>query len=64
MVKTYAVLMRGVIEKGEDFIAKQRDRMMNLLGGKITEKKIEELNLKINIIGSFKFEEKIVNEEL
>lgn len=64
MVKTYAVLMKGVIEKGEDFIAKQRDRMTNLLGGKITESKIEELNLKINIIGSFKFEEKIVNEEL
>lgn len=35
--------MKGVLEKGEDFVATQRDRMLKLLKDKLTEKKIDEL---------------------
>ncbi|CRK96357.1 CLUMA_CG009774, isoform A [Clunio marinus] len=53
--KTYTTLMNGVIEKGEVFVLNQHERMTKLLKNKMTDKKREEINQKINIIGSFKF---------
>lgn len=55
-MKFYASLMKGVIEKGDDFISKQRIRMTNLLKEKLTVKKIEELNSKLNIVASFRLQ--------
>lgn len=63
-MKFYATLMKGVMEKGDDFISKQRDRMTNLLETKLSEKKIEELNHKLNILASFRLEPAKQNEEL
>lgn len=46
--------MKGIIEKGEEFIPKQRERMTNLLKDKLSEAKIEEINQKLNIVASFR----------
>lgn len=43
------------MEKGEDYIEKQRERMNKLLGDKISEKKIADIQKKLNIVGSFRF---------
>lgn len=57
--------MKGVIEKGEDFVTKQRERMLKLLKDKMSEKKIDALNKKLNILASFRFEtQDSVKEEL
>lgn len=63
-MRTYTALMKGVIEKGEDFVAKQRDRMTKLLKDKMPEKKAEELRKKLNIVASFRLEPQHANEEL
>lgn len=46
--------MKGVIEKGENFVPKQRERMTNLLKDKLSEAKIEEISQKLNIVASFR----------
>lgn len=56
--------MKGIIEKGEDHVAKQNERMTNLLKGKLSEKKIDEINKKLNILGSFRFPIKTDKQEL
>lgn len=56
--------MKGVIEKGADHISRQYERITKLMTGKLSEKKIAELNLKLNIIGSFRFQLKPTKEEL
>lgn len=52
------------MEKGDDFIVKQRDRMTNLLKEKLSEKKVEELNHKLNILASFRLKPATKNDEL
>jgi Endoplasmic reticulum protein ERp29, C-terminal domain len=56
--------MKGVMEKGEDYVEKQRERMNKLLTGKISENKINELTKKLNILGSFRFPSTSSNDEL
>lgn len=56
--------MKGVLEKGEDFVGKQRERMTKLLKDKMTEKKLQELSKKLNIVASFRFEPQQPKEEL
>lgn len=56
--------MKGVIENGEDYVSKQHQRMNKLLNTKLTEQKVLELNLKLNIMASFKFTAKLQNDEL
>lgn len=51
----YAVMMKGILEYGDEFIQKQNERMAKLLKDKLSGKKIEELKLKLNILSSFKF---------
>lgn len=46
--------MKGILDKGEDFIAQQNERINKLLNDKLSEKKIEELNQRLNILSSFK----------
>ena len=62
LARTYIALMKGVIEKGEDFVNLQRERMSKLLKDKLTEKKIAEINKKLNIVASFKFSSKSKQE--
>lgn len=57
-------MMKGVIEKGDDFVLYQRERMSKLLKDKLADSKIEELNQKLNIIASFRFPEKPSKQEL
>ncbi|XP_070500998.1 protein windbeutel [Chironomus tepperi] len=52
--KFYAVLMKGIIEKGDDFVNKQQERIAKLLKDKLSKKKVEELTKKLNILSSFK----------
>jgi hypothetical protein len=46
--------MKGIIEKGDQFVSMQRERMTKLLKDKLTEAKIAEINKKLNIVASFK----------
>lgn len=45
--------MKNVIEKDEDFINAQEERLTKLLKDKISKKKQEEINKKLNILSSF-----------
>lgn len=57
--------MKGVIEKGDEFITMQKERLGKLLKEKITKAKQEEIHKKLNILSSFKIVKKsAVNEEL
>lgn len=56
--------MKGVIEKGDEFIEVQRERLGKLLKEKITKAKQEEINKKLNILSSFKTVKSAVKEEL
>jgi hypothetical protein len=60
----YVTLMKNSIEKGNGFIALQRDRMTKLLGDKISEKKTEEIGKKLNILMSFEKHLSAEREEL
>lgn len=53
--------MKKVMEKGDGFIELEIKRIKNLLAGKISENKKNELNDKINILSRFKINR---NEEL
>jgi hypothetical protein len=48
--------MKGIIEKGDEFVGKQQERMAKLLKDKLSGKKVEELTKKINILSSFKYQ--------
>ena len=56
--------MKGIIEKGNDFISAQNDRLNKLLKDKISKKKSEEISKKLNIIASFNFQKAKVKTEL
>lgn len=47
--------MKGTIENGDDHVQKQRERMTKLLEGKLSDSKREEINMKLNILSSFRF---------
>ena len=48
--------MKGIIDNGDDFVTKQQERMAKLLKDKLSEKKVEELTKKLNILSSFKYQ--------
>lgn len=54
--------MKGIVEKGEDFVTTQKERMNKLLKDKISKKKQEEINKKLNIIASFQVTKPVKNE--
>lgn len=56
----YVKSMRKVIEKNDDFVPKELERVEKLLKGKITKEKQDELQKRINILQSFK----VVHDEL
>lgn len=50
--------MEKILEKGDDFITKETARVKKILEGKISNEKKQALNFKINILGSFKYNDK------
>ncbi|CAG9799426.1 unnamed protein product [Chironomus riparius] len=62
LVKFYTVLMKGIIDNGDAFVNKQKERMAKLLKDKLSEKKVEELSKKLNILSSFKYQENSKDE--
>ncbi|XP_045453862.1 endoplasmic reticulum resident protein 29 [Melitaea cinxia] len=62
--KIYITLMKKVLEKGDDFIGSEVARVKKILDDKISDKKRHELNVRLNILQSFTFNNKTVKEEL
>lgn len=56
--------MKQIIEKGNDSIKSQAERMIKLLKDKISKKKQEEINKKLNIVASFKVPKSAFKSEL
>lgn len=54
--------MKGIIEKGDNFVIKQQERISKLLKDKLSKKKIDELMKKLNILSSFKYRENSKDE--
>lgn len=49
----YIKLMQRVIERGDTFIKSERERVKNILAGKITDKKKAEMQGRLNVLLSF-----------
>lgn len=62
--KIYITLMKKVLEKGDDFIGSEVARVKKILDDKISDKKRNELNIRLNVLQSFTFNNKTVKEEL
>lgn len=66
----YLTLMKKITQSGKsvkDFITGEKDRVRNLLKGKISDNKKADLNLRLNIMGSFKARkthDKLTSDEL
>ena len=60
--KFYVVIMNEIMKNDEDYIQSQQSRMNNLLKGKLSKNKIDELTKKINIISSFKYRKDFKDE--
>lgn len=52
--EVYVKVMRKMIEKGEEFLSSESSRVENLIKGKISKEKKEELQQRINILQAFK----------
>lgn len=51
--KTYLKIMERVIDRGELFLSSERQRIDNMLGGKMSEQKKKQLQARLNILESF-----------
>jgi endoplasmic reticulum protein 29 len=49
--------MRKVVDKGDEFVSTEMTRVQNLLQGKITKDKKEEMQYRVNILQSFRKDE-------
>ncbi|CAH2986185.1 unnamed protein product [Chilo suppressalis] len=56
--KIYKTIMEKVLEKGDDFVKSENDRVKKLLSGKISEEKKKELGMRLNILQSFQIFDK------
>lgn len=45
--------MRRILDKGTTFVKSEQQRVSQILGGKISEKKLKELNLRLNVLKAF-----------
>uniref|UniRef100_A0A1B6EPV7 Endoplasmic reticulum resident protein 29 n=1 Tax=Cuerna arida TaxID=1464854 RepID=A0A1B6EPV7_9HEMI len=50
----YVKIMRKLLEKGDEFLASETTRVENLLKGKVSKEKKEEMQQRINILQAFK----------
>ncbi|XP_014244231.1 endoplasmic reticulum resident protein 29 [Cimex lectularius] len=51
---TYIKIMKKIVEKGDTFVETESTRVENVLKGKLNKQKMEEMQERINILGSFK----------
>lgn len=49
----YVKTMRKIIDKGNDFVETEMKRIQNIVQGKISADKIQEMNFRLNILLSF-----------
>jgi hypothetical protein len=52
--KTYVQVMKKIKELGTDFIKTEMERVKKLKESKLTEKKKESMDMRLNILASFK----------
>uniref|UniRef100_A0A1B6C9M2 Endoplasmic reticulum resident protein 29 n=2 Tax=Clastoptera arizonana TaxID=38151 RepID=A0A1B6C9M2_9HEMI len=50
----YVKLMRKVIEKGDDFLSSETKRVENILKGKVSKEKVQEMENRLNILQAFR----------
>lgn len=51
--KTYVKIMEKILDRGNLFISSERQRIDNMLGGKMSEQKKKQLQARLNILESF-----------
>lgn len=56
---TYVKVMRKVAEKGDEFVAKELERVSNIQKGKLTKEKKTEMQSKVNILQSFRLKDEL-----
>lgn len=52
----YVKTMRKIIDKGNEFVETEMKRIQNIVQGKISAEKIQEMNYRLNILQSFRDE--------
>ncbi|KAF4516961.1 hypothetical protein B566_EDAN005562 [Ephemera danica] len=55
--EVYVKTMRRVIDKGDEFVGSEMQRVQNILQGKVAKEKKEEMQYRVNILQSFQKEE-------
>lgn len=60
----YVTIMKKVQEKGISFVQAERQRVKQLLTGKIIDAKKKELNLRLNILKAFEVSNEQIKTEL
>ncbi|CAH1641006.1 unnamed protein product [Spodoptera littoralis] len=56
--KIYKTIMEKILEKGDDFIQLEHERVKKLLSSKVSEEKKKELGIRINILQTFQLSDK------
>lgn len=59
--------MEKILEKGDDFVQSEIDRVKKLLSGKVSDEKKKEMSTRLNILQTFKLHDtkgKELNQEL
>ncbi|XP_013193360.1 protein windbeutel-like [Amyelois transitella] len=51
--KVYKTIMSKILEKGDDFIKSESERVKKILSGKVSEEKKKELGIRTNILQAF-----------
>lgn len=65
--KIYKTIMEKILEKGDEFIQSELDRVRKLLSGKISDEKKKQIGNRINILTTFQLpekKEKVAKEDL
>jgi endoplasmic reticulum protein 29 len=55
--EVYVKTMRRIIEKGDEFVGTEMQRVQNILQGKVAKEKKEEMQYRVNILQSFNKDE-------
>lgn len=56
--KIYKTIMEKIIEKGDDFVKTEHDRIKKLLSEKISDEKKKNMAIRINILQTFQLHKK------
>ncbi|XP_026754997.2 protein windbeutel isoform X1 [Galleria mellonella] len=60
--KIYKTIMEKILEKGDDFINTESERVKKILNSKVSEEKKKELGIRTNILQTFQLATNIKNE--